>query len=149
MELQTKEMIEFSKMMELSEFTQINNNQYQYNKNTDFILPMCDLKDIIDSDIEFLHKYNDDFHLTIKNDNEFTICNYLTFKFVNKSVLKELALLITSIFYIDAFIVFTNKNIYISLKYHENHRKESINNTMIEINNIIRYNRVKINNKLF
>ena len=129
--------------MELSEFTQINNNQYQYNKNTDFILPMCDLKDIIDSDIEFLHKYNDDFHLTIKNDNEFTICNYLTFKFVNKSVLKELALLITSIFYTDAFIMFTNKNIYINIK------NNIINDTMIKINNIIKYNKVKINNKLF
>lgn len=142
-----------NEMIELGKFTQINENNFlsQYNKDTDFILPMCDLKDIIDNDIEFLHKYNGDFHLTIKNDNEFTICNYLTFEFFNenKSVLKELALLITSIFYTDAFIVFTNKNIYISLKYHENHHKESINNTMIEINNIIRYNRVKINNKFF
>lgn len=141
MEIKTEEMIDFT------EITQINDNKYHYNKDTDFILPMCDLKDIIDSDIEFLHKYNGDFHLTIKNDNEFTICNYLTFKFVNKSVLKELALLITSIFYTDAFIVFTNKNIYISIQkyYHE----EAINNTMIEINNIIRYNRVKINNQFF
>ena len=136
MEVKTEEMI-----------TQINDNQYHYNKNTDFILPMCDLKDIIDNDIEFLHKYNGDFHLTIKNDNEFTICNYLTFKFVNKSVLKELALLITSIFYTDAFIVFTNKNIYISIQKY--YHKEAINNTMIKINNIIKYNKVKINNKLF
>ena len=77
MEIKTEEMIKFSKMMELSEITKINNHQDQYNKDTDFILPMCDLKDIIDNDIEFLHKYNGDFHLTIKNDNEFTICNYL------------------------------------------------------------------------
>ena len=143
MELKTEEMIDFT------EITQINDNQYQYNKDTDFILPMCDLKDIIDNDIEFLHKYNGDLHLAIKNDNEFTIflmdhiCNYLTFEFFyeNKEVLKELALLITSVFYTDAFIVFTNKNIYI----HE----EAINDTIIKINNIIKYNKVKINNKLF
>ena len=120
----------------------------KYNKYTDFILPMCNLKDIIDNDIEFLHKYNGDFHLAIKNDNEFTICNCLTFEFFdeNKRVLKELALLMTSIFYTDAFIIFTNKNIYISIKkYHD----KSINDTMIKINNIITYNKVKINNKFF
>ena len=62
-------------------------------------------------------------------------------------MLKELALLITSIFYTDAFIVFTNKNIYISIQKY--YHKEAINNTMIKINNIIKYNKVKINNKLF